>query len=289
MPLLPVVTALQALVDDDPAAARHAVAGDTSLVGRALARFLDAGPRDGSVYDRPAAFAAFIRGGGNVGLYQSTSAALAAEYAAHGVSALLDIGCGDGTALLPALDRRPVPRVDVVEPSVELLAVTARGLTARAGVTATTTGTTVQAFLRDLPPDRRWDLAQSTFALHALETTERTAVLAQLAGRVRRIAVVEFDVPDLPPRGPAALAFLADTYERGLAEYTADRDLVAQGFLMPVLVGQLAPGATRSTWEQPAADWAAQLTAAGFSGVSVRPVFDYWSSPAFLVTAAGAD
>jgi len=287
MPHLPVVAALQALVDDDRAAARHAVAGDTSLVGRALARFLDTGPRGGSVYDRPAAFAAFIRGGGNVGLYAATSAALAGEYAVHGVDALLDIGCGDGTALLPALDRRPVPRVDVVEPSAALLGVTAAALSTRAGVTASTTGTTVQEFLRDLPPDRHWDLAQSTFALHALETTDRTAVLAQLAGRVRRIAVVEFDVPGLPPRGPDQLAFLAGTYERGLAEYTADRELVAQGFLMPVLVGQLAPGAARSTWEQPASDWAAQLTAAGFGGVSVRPVFDYWSSPAFLVTGAG--
>ncbi|WP_157970804.1 class I SAM-dependent methyltransferase [Nakamurella deserti] len=288
MPHRPVVTALQALVDDDRGAARSALTGDPSLLGRALSRFLDDDPLAGSVYDRPAAFAAFIRGGGNVALYEATSAALAAEYATHGVGALLDIGCGDGTALLPALTRRPVPRVDVVEPSGELLAATAAALAALSGITATTAGTTVQEFLGDLAPDRRWDLAESTFALHALAPGERTRVLEVLAGRVRRIAVVEFDVPDLPPRGPAALAFLADTYERGLAEYTADRDLVAQGFLMPVLVGQLAPGAVRSTWEQPAPAWAAQFAAAGFTDVAVRPVDDYWSSPAFLLTAAGS-
>ena len=49
-----------------------------------------------------------------------------------------------------------------------------------------------------------------------------------------------------------SIEFLAETYERGLAEYDTDRDLVAQGFLMPVLTGQLMPGAVRSTWEQPA-------------------------------------
>jgi hypothetical protein len=104
---------------------------------------------------------------------------------------------------------------------------------------------------------------------------------------VSRLALAEFDVPDHPAGSPAHLAFLADSYEQGLAEYGTDRELVAQGFLMPVLTGQLAPGARRSTWEQPAAAWAGQLTACGYRNVAVEPLYDYWSSPAFLLTADG--
>ena len=281
------MTALQALVARDRAATRRALTGDDSLLGRALADYLAADPTADSVYDRPAAFAAFIRGGGNVGLYEATSAALAAEYAATGAESLLDIGCGDGTALLPALARRPVARVDVVEPSAALLAVTAAALAVLPGVVASTAPATVQEFLRDLEPGRRWDLVESTFALHAVETAERTAVLQQVAARTGRVAVVVFDVPDLPPRSPAYLAFLADTYERGLAEYDDDRDLVAQGFLMPVLVGQLDTGASRATWEQPATAWREQFLGAGFTDVTIRPVHAYWSSPAFLLTGRG--
>ena len=95
-------------------------------------------------------------------------------------------------------------------------------------------------------------------------------------------------MPDLPPGSPEHLRFLAETYERGLAEYGTDRDLVAQGFLMPVLAGQLAPDAARATWEQPSWSWQQQLEQAGYTGVAIAPLCDYWSSPAFLLTARGA-
>jgi hypothetical protein len=52
-----------------------------------------------------------------------------------------------------------------------------------------------------------------------------------------------------------------------------------------VLTGQLTPGARRSTWEQPAGAWADQLAACGYRDVTVEPLCDYWSSPAFLLTA----
>lgn len=286
----PVVDALHALVNGDRAAALDALVDDPSLVGRALTEFLATEQAGGSVYDQPAAFAAFIRGGGNVGLYAATSAALADLYDRHRPGSLLDIGCGDGAALLPALAlaQRPVPMVEVVEPSAALVAVTAAALAGVPGVEARTVNRTVQDFLAGLGPDDRWDLVESTFALHTLTTAGRRRVLQDLAGRTSRIAIVEFDVPSMTPDAPEHLTFLAQTYERGLAEYTDDRDLVAQGFLMPVLVGQLAPGAVRSTWEQPAAAWQAQVAAAGFTDVTVHPVFDYWSSPAFLLTGRGA-
>ena len=49
--------------------------------------------------------------------------------------------------------------------------------------------------------------------------------------------LAEFDVPVAGDGGPAHLAYLAERYERGLAEY--EGSAVAQGFLMPVLVGQV--------------------------------------------------
>jgi SAM-dependent methyltransferase len=292
---MPVVRALQALVDDDADAARSALRDDTSLLGSALVQHLDARAgrdRGGSVYDAPAAFEAFIRGGGNVRLYEATSAALAGLYDAHRPAAVLDVGCGDGAALLPALraaGHRPA-RVDVVEPSAPLLQAAADGLRERG---ARTWPVTVQQFLADLD-DRddgdeplRWDVVQSTFALHTLPHAERTDVLRALRPRTGVLALVEFDVPQAAVGSPEHLEFLARTYEQGLAEYDDDRELVAQGFLMPVLTGQLRPGAVRATFEQPAGAWADQVRGAGYTGVEVTALDDYWSSPAFLLTARG--
>jgi SAM-dependent methyltransferase len=286
-----VLAALRALGAGDVTAARRAAAGAAggSLLGSALAAYL-AGDHNGAVYDQPAAFTAFIRGGGNAPLYEAVTEALAGVYAAQRPARLLDVGCGDGTALIPALSRSAhIPaRVDLVEPSAALLEGAVTGIRA-AGIPAAvrTWPTGVQDFLAELPDEASWPVVQSTFALHALPPGERSAVLAGLRPRVGLLAVAEFSVPDLPPGSPEHLRFLADTYERGLAEYDADRDLVAQGFLMPVLAGQLAPEAARATWEQPSWAWQRQLEQAGYTGAAIRPLYDYWSSPAFLITARG--
>jgi SAM-dependent methyltransferase len=286
-----VVAALRALATGDAAAARRAAAraADSSLLGSALAAYL-AGGHDGAVYDEPAAFAAFIRGGGNVPLYEAVAEALAGVYAAQQPARLLDVGCGDGTALIPALSRSShVPaQVDLVEPSAALLEAAVTGLRA-AGIPAAVRAWpgTVQDFLAELPDEASWPVVQSTFALHALPPDERSAALAALCPHVGLLAVAEFSVPDVPPGSPGHLRFLAETYERGLAEYGADRDLVAQGFLMPVLAGQLAPGAARATWEQPSWAWEQQLARAGYTGAAIQPLCDYWSAPAFLLTARG--
>lgn len=92
-----------------------------------------------------------------------------------------------------------------------------------------------------------WDVAESTIALHTIPHAERTEALRALRPRVGLLVLVEFDVPDLAPGSTEHLAFLARSYEDGLAEHDADRDLVAHGFLMPVLTGQLAPVAVRAT------------------------------------------
>jgi len=286
-----VLAALRALAAGDVTAARRAAAGagGGSLLGSALAAYL-AGDHGGAVYDQPAAFAAFIRGGGNVPLYGAVAGALAGVYAAEQPARLLDVGCGDGTALIPALSRSShVPaHVDLVEPSAALLEAAVTGIRA-AGIPAAvrTWPGTIQEFLAELPDEASWAVVQSTFALHALPPGERSAVLAALCPHVGVLAIAEFSVPELLPGSTEHLRFLAETYERGLAEYDADRDLVAQGFLMPVLAGQLAPGAERATWEQPSWAWQRQLEQAGYTGAAVRPLCDYWSSPAFLLTARG--
>lgn len=244
------------------------------LLNAALRTHLTA-KSDGQVYDQPAAFTAFIRGGGNIGLYAATSRALATRY--EGVTSLLDIGCGDGRALIPAL-RNANPAVTLVEPSRALLGAATTTLT-----DATAHNTDARSFTSRLTDS--YDLTQSTFAMHALPPDERSAVLRGLRGHTRKLVLAEFDVPDHPVGSEEHLTFLADTYEQGLAEYGEDRDLVAQGFLMPVLTGQLAPGAHRSTWEQPATAWARQVTDCGYRNVIIEPLYDYWSSPAFLLTA----
>ncbi|GAB3254830.1 class I SAM-dependent methyltransferase [Kineosporia babensis] len=271
--------ALQAMTEGDTESARELAAAAPGLLGPALAKFLGNGSAEG-VYATPEGFEAFIEGGGNIPLYQATSAALAELYDEHRPASLLDIGCGNGRALLPALrsaEHAP-PQIDLLEPSEALLAGVQQAVAARRVWPCS-----LQTMLEAVEPETHWDLAQSTFALHNLPHQERTQALTRLRPHVGRLAVVEFDVPALAPA--ENLAFLAETYERGLAEYDTDRDLVAQGFLMPVLVGQLRPGAPRVTFEQTKGRWQAQLLEAGFGEIEFRPLYPYWSSPAFLVTA----
>jgi SAM-dependent methyltransferase len=279
--------ALKALATGDTHRAREALRGGDTPLTAALARHLDDTDDPArTVYDQPAAFEAFIGGGGNVGLYRAVSEALGKVYAMVRPTSLLDIGCGDGRALRPALTVEQAPKtVTLVEPSKALLDTAVRVLD---GFEVDARNSRVEPFAAGLPEDAVFDVAQSTFALHTLPPEVRDGVLADLARHVGVLAVVEFDVPDLPHAGPEHRGFLADAYERGLAEYDEDRALVAQGFLMPVLTGQLVPGATRATWEQPATRWAEQVTRAGFTDVEVTRLHDYWWSPAFLLTASGS-
>jgi len=231
-------------------------------------------------YDVPRAFEVFIRAGGNPALYGAVSSALARLYEQLGVRCLLDIGVGDGMALLPALGQtRGAPAtVDVVEPSAGLLA----GLRPRLPA-GKAWQLTLQAFLTQLGAERRWDLAQSTFALQSIPPGERLPALKRLRRHVTRLAIVEFDVPAFA-NADQRFASLAERYERAAREYGDEAGLVAGGFLAPMLLGQLR-ATTPSNWEQPIAAWHDELVSAGYRVASTTHVHDYSWAPAWLIVA----
>jgi ubiquinone/menaquinone biosynthesis C-methylase UbiE len=265
--------------DRDQAADLAARAGraGSSLAGE-LHTYL-AGDGSASVYDQPSAFTAFIRGGGNVGLYRALSAQLAARYDAEKPESLLDLGCGDGLAVVPALEQAAhVPaRIDLVDPSAALL----DGVHERVPSAQCWQATAQEFLARD---DLGWDFVQSTFAMQSIEPEQRAEVLRTLQLRTGRLVLAEFDVPEYTEGSPEHLRSLVTRYERGVTEYGEDASLVAQGFLLPVLLG-IVSGQQRTNWEHPARVWAGQLTTAGFTQVDVTPLADYWWSPAALITA----
>ncbi|MBE2999551.1 class I SAM-dependent methyltransferase [Nocardiopsis sp. HNM0947] len=239
------------------------------------------------VYDAPEAFGAFIRGGGNVELYRATSRALARILDEHTPRTLLDVGPGDGLALLPALNGTagPAPHVDLVEPSTALLEQATDALQAQ-HIGHRAHNTTVEELLTT-HPDMRWDLAQSTFALQSLSPHERGPVLAALAQRTGHLAVVEFDVAHVPdPFDPHWFDSCLQRLERGLREYEGDRDLVGTGFILPVVLGHFATH-TRTNHEHSIQDWIGDLEQAGFTHVQAHHLCDYWWEPAWLLRARG--
>jgi hypothetical protein len=282
--------ALELFAADDVAgaaasAASAAARDPASPLAVEAARYLERVAREGKtgVYVTGEAFGAFIRGGGNVPLYAAVSAALRAAYPRGAPFALLDVGVGDGLALLPALPPN-LRSLDLVEPSAAMLAATAGRLEAR-GTPFRSFNGTVQAFAAT--ESGPWDVAQATFSLQSLPPDERREALAWLRGRTGRLLIAEFDPPGLGEGlDPARVAYFADRYEAGLAEYAGDGGLVAQGFLMPVFFGYFDPSAARTNYEQPIAGWVRDLEAAGFGSVSQRRLYDYWWAPCYLLDAA---
>ncbi|WP_020669097.1 class I SAM-dependent methyltransferase [Amycolatopsis nigrescens] len=279
------VEALSALRDGDrESAARQAgrAAGLGSRLGAELAEHLDSA-NGRQVYDQPAAFTTFVRGGGNVELYQRLSAELARCYETLRPDSLLDLGCGDGLAIAPALEQagHAPGSVELVEPSAALL----EQAQARLGAAVTRSSRrTAQEFLAT--SDQHWDLTQSTFALQSLTPSDRLDVLRALRGRTGTLLLAEFDIPELTEGSAEYLSSLVTRYERGIAEYGEDARLVAQGFLLPMLLGQTAPDGGRNNWEQPVPAWRAQLAEAGYTEVTVHRFADYWWSPAVLISAS---
>ncbi|NID04870.1 hypothetical protein HBF26_08220 [Luteibacter jiangsuensis] len=240
-----------------------------------------AGSEVSNAYDQPRAFERFIRGDGNRALYDAVSAELASIYATHRPHSLLDIGAGDGMALAPAVRASDdaINRLDVVEPNTTLLASLMANLPMVEGHE-----TTLEQFVSDLPATAHWDMAQSTFALQSIAPDARKTALRLLAAHVDRLVIVEFDVPDLVAGTPEYRASLAARYEQAASDCGEDAELVAGGFLAPMLLGQLR-AAEPSNHEQSKTAWIIELADAGFRVVRVTHVHAYSWANAFLIEA----
>ncbi|WP_224364901.1 class I SAM-dependent methyltransferase [Hyalangium versicolor] len=262
-------------------------AAPEDLLPRAAAAYLARAAREGkrNVYVSAEGFLAFIRGGGNVTLYQETSAALRSSYPVKPFQ-LLDIGVGDGLALLPALTPA-VQRITLVEPAAPLLERTTQELTTRGVGFETFAGRLQEFAAAPGMQSRRWDVAQATFSLHNVAPSDRLALLSWLRSHCGALLVAEFDALRMDePLKPETVRYVLSRYPAGLAEYRgADFDTVAQGFLMPVMFGYMDRSVTRTTFEHPMSDWELQLREAGFTHIERRLLFPYWWAPACLLVA----
>ncbi len=281
--------------DNDPTQAlawaeRAASEDDGDLLAHSAVQYLRARQQreHQGVYMDPGGFVAFVRGGGNVALYQATSARLAATYRTMPGAQVCDLGTGDGRAVLPALAGASVA-LTAVEPSPALFAQLQAELANVAlgpGGRTTAVQATAQTFLAE-SRQPRWELVQATFALQSLPSAERAPLFQALAQRTERLVLVEFAVPELTTVAERA-AHCARRYRRGLAEYASEPEVyssVSQGFLMPVLFGAFDSGRPATNYEQSAARWRAELLAAGFAQVDVSPLCDYWWAPAVWIQA----
>jgi hypothetical protein len=183
---------------------------------------------------------------------------------------VLDVGAGDGLALLPALGGQRM-RVGVVEPSAALLAETTAGLE-RLGVVHESWRVTAQEFVA--AHAGRWDVVQSSFALQSLCEADKREVLSWICGHASRFVLVEFDVPEVDDVwDPVWFAGCVARLERGLREHGADRDLVGVGFVLPVVLGTFSATSPPANHEV---------------GIQVCRVADYWWRPAYAVEAIGS-
>ena len=280
------VEVLLLLASGERGRAADLAAGSSGPLCAALAMFLEA-EASGAVYDEAVAFQAFISHGTNPRLYERTIAAVAEVQRDREPRSVLDIGCGDGRVTVGSLTSS-VTRLDLVEPAGALLAEAVSRVAGEVEIRARQVG--VEEFLATASSATDggdlWDLVQSTFAMHNLAPADRRAVWAELARRTGTLVIAEFDVPELIDRSEEHCRYLAGRYAIGIAEY-ADHPEVVQGFLMPVLIGQLEPGAPRYTFEQPVDRWAAELEEAGFT-VSRRSIVPYWWADTWLLIAESA-
>ncbi|WP_434387660.1 class I SAM-dependent methyltransferase [Melittangium boletus] len=271
-------------------AAGAARAEPEALLPRAAATYLARVAREGKrdVYVSAEGFGAFIRGGGNVPLYQATSTALAQHHPQTSF-ALLDIGVGDGLALLPSLTSR-VGGVTLVEPSVPLLARTTEALAQKRIGFDAYAGSLQEFAAEPRSRSRHWDVAQATFSLQSLVPADRPAMLRWLRARCDVLLIAEFDPPRMDePLRPETAAHVFNRYREGLAEYVgAEFETVAQGFLMPVMFGYADRSVARTNFEQPLAQWERLLREAGFEKVERQLLYPYWWAPAWLLVASPA-
>mgnify|MGYP001573862046 CR=1 FL=1 len=236
-----------------------------------------------SVYVSASGFSEFIRGGGNTLLYQAVTKALRNIYHQYSSLTVLDIGVGDGLAMLPALTTN-ICHVDVIEPSKTMLDHVRRELK-RLNVSHQAFPSTLQDFVKS-PPKKSWDVIQSTFCLQSIAPEERASLFKWMANTGSRLIIVEFDVPEFPDQcSPDRVKYITERYKNGLAEYSENQDLVAQEFLIPVLFGYFDRTSARTNFEHPIQEWIVQLRNAGYQTIECLDLYSYWWAPSMLIDA----
>jgi hypothetical protein len=263
------------------------------IVYREAAVYLERVQREGkqNVYVSPEGFGAFIRGGGNVPLYTNTSDVLRDVYEEYASFSLLDVGVGDGLALLPALTDN-AHQLDVIEPSIAMLTNTRSQLDGR-NVKHRAFNGTLQDHIKQAPfGEMHWDVAQATYSLQSVPPAERPAMLQWLGQHTQRLVIAEFDAPnfDGDVLSHERVRYFIERYEKGLAEYdeaniASNGDVVKQGFLMPVFFGGFDTSAARTNWEMPIDNWVELLKDAGFTKVETKLIYPYWWAKAYLIDA----
>jgi len=234
-----------------------------------------------SVYSSTDGFERFIRGGGNLPLYEAVSRVLHQCYSQYTSLRLLDVGSGDGRALLPAW-HSAIRELTVVEPSIPLLAVLESTLNER-HVTYQAFRGRLQEFV--LEHDGKWDLAQATFSFQSIPPQERMELFRWLRSHTDRFLLVEFNVEPAPyGLDPQRVWANLERFERGIAEYPND-EVVIQGFLLPVMMGFFDQSSARTNYEQPIQMWIKQLRAAGFQQIENVTLYPYWWADAHFIDA----
>jgi hypothetical protein len=234
------------------------------------------------VYVDGESFAEFVRGGSNIRLYRAVSEALRAIYQDYQSFSLLDIGVGDGMALLPALTDT-ISTLDLVEPSEAMLNKTLADLE-KFQIPHSDYNMTIQDFMRDSTD--RWDVIQATWSLQSLAPDERLEVFAWMRQHGKRVLIAEFDVPEFDNHyAPVRVRYIVDRYKQGLAEYCDSGERVSQGFLMPVMFGYFDRSAARTNYEEPIQAWVDKLRHAGFTDIKTQMLHRYWWADSYLIDA----
>lgn len=227
-------------------------------------------------------FIAFVRRGGNVPLYANLSAELRRIYDGQSGIRLLDIGVGDGLALLPALTDS-LAYVDLVEPAAAMLASTSAAL-GEEGVSHSAHNVSAETFISQAREP--YNIAQATFAMHNLPPAQRAPLFAWLREHSGTVLIAEFDVQmDVMAGSAEHVNYLITRYRQGLAEYEPDEEVVAQGFLMPILFRNFESIGEAAIYEQPIERWETELRAAGFTAVKRHLLHNYWWADAYLLVA----
>lgn len=265
----------------------------------AVVRYL-LGGRNRNVYgsaEGVEAFKTFVRGGGNVPLYEACREKVvnlltkAPQTNQRRPIRFLDLGCGSGQLLIPLLERwKPRREMHITLVDTSPLA---DGLVERVraclpeGSVVRHLQMSFKDFCREVDDD--FDVCLSSFALHYSVGLEREHILDWISFHCQRFLLIEFDVDGerlqrTARDDPARFRWLLDKYQIGADEYAdSEKDLVVDHFLAPVFAKNFSPDL--QSMEQSAVEWKEAMLKAGMKRVQVETVYRYWWADCVILDA----